>query len=73
MKQLLIGLCEDEDGLEGKVILFNRGMEDVDIEFNIIMLWVLAVVYRIVAFFSFWLFFRNQSPKQIIKNTFSCK
>lgn len=67
------GLCQDPDGVTGEAILYNRGMEDVDIKFNIIMLWVLAAAYRVLAFFFFWLFFRNQKPKQIIKNTFDCK
>jgi len=67
------GLCQDPSGITGEDILYNRGMQDVDIQFSIIMLWVLAIAYRIVAFFSFWLFFRNKSPKQIINATFSCK
>eukprot|EP01084_Bolivina_argentea_P270777 460508_1 len=65
--------CQDPNGLPGEYILYNRGMENVNVQFNIIMLWVLAIAYRMVAFFFFWLFFRNQTPKQIIKNTFSCK
>ena len=67
------GLCEDEDGIKGEYILYNRGMENVDVNFNIMMLWVLAVVYRVIAFLCFWLFYRNQSPKQVLNDTLSCK
>eukprot|EP01084_Bolivina_argentea_P270778 460511_1 len=59
--------------MTGEEVLYNRGLNDVDVAFNIYMIWVLTAAYRIVAFFCFWLFFRNQTPKQIIKNTFSCK
>merc|ERR1712087_16235 len=67
------GLCQDPDGVTGEDILYNRGLDDVDGQFNIVMLWVLAVAYRLVAFLCFWLFFRPQSPKQIVKRTFACK
>merc|ERR1711972_49769 len=63
-QEIADGLCVDPEGITGESILYNRGMEDVDIEFNIVMLWVLALAYRLVAFLCFWLFFRNQSPKQ---------
>ena len=67
------GLCQDPDGITGGEILYNRGMENVDIWYNIMMLWILAVAYRMVAFLCFVLFFRNQQPSKIIKNMFSCK
>merc|ERR1712008_163026 len=51
------GLCWNDDD-----VLSNRGMGDVDIAFNIIMLWVLAVAYRVVAFLGVWLLFRPMSP-----------
>jgi len=64
------GVCEDEKGMTGEQILYNRGMEGVDIAYNILMLWVLAVLYRFVAFVCFWLMFRNHSALQIIRATF---
>eukprot|EP01083_Nonionella_stella_P089411 249470_1 len=67
------GTCQDLNGLTGEKILYNRGMDDVDVMFNIIMLWVLAILYRIIAFICFWLFFRNHPPKQIIRNMCSSK
>jgi len=72
-EEIANGLCQDVNGVTGEEILYIRGMEDVDVQHNIIMLWVLAGAYRLVAFLCFWLFFRNQSAKQIIKNTFSCR
>ena len=61
------GNCQDVNGLNGEQILFDRGIEDVDITFNIIMVFVLGLVYRIVAFFFFWILYRNHPPKQIVK------
>eukprot|EP01084_Bolivina_argentea_P128591 227278_1 len=77
----LVFICTDDEmaagdcsgNLSGDDVLYNRGMEDVDVQFNIVMLWVLAAGYRVIAFICFWLFFRNQKPKQIVKNTFGCK
>eukprot|EP01084_Bolivina_argentea_P263826 446696_1 len=65
------GYCLDD--ITGESIIYNRGMEDVDVMFNIMMLFILAAAYRVVAFFCFWLLFRNRSPGQIIKNTCGCK
>jgi len=64
------GLCEAEGGIPGEQILYNRGMEGVDIGRNIMMLWVTAIAYRVVAFICFWLMYRNHSATQIIKATF---
>ena len=70
-KEIDSGFCTED--LTGEDVLYIRGMENVDVQFNIMMLWILAIAYRIFAFLFFWLFFRNQPPKQIIKNTFGCK
>ena len=69
------GVCltTDQSDVTGEDILYNRGIDDVDVTFNIIMLWVLAVAYRIIGYLGFWLLFRPMSAKQIIKSTFGCK
>ena len=68
--EIVDGLCENEIGIMGEQILHNRGMAGVDITYNIMMLLVLAVAYRVVAFLFFWLWYRNHPPMQIFKETF---
>ena len=70
-KEIAQGFCIGD--ITGEDILYNRGMENVNINHNIMMLWVLSFLYRFLAFIGFWLLFRNQPPKQIIKNTFGSK
>ena len=66
-----LGLCPNESGsIPGEDVLYNRGLDDVDVYYNIMMLWVLALGYRMVAFVAVWLLYRSVSPRQIIKNTF---
>ena len=66
-----LGHCPSESGsIPGEEILYNRGLDDVDVFYNIAMLWVLSLGYRVVAFLGVWLLHRPLSPRQIIKNTF---
>ena len=66
------GVCWDENGeIPGEDILYLRGMGDIDIAHNIMMLWMLAFWYRVVAFLGVWLLYRPISTRQIIKNTFA--
>lgn len=66
-----LGHCTAESGqIQGEQVLYNRGMDDVDIYYNIMMLWVLAFGYRAIGFLGVWLLYRPMSSTQIIKNTF---
>eukprot|EP00485_Elphidium_margaritaceum_P002163 CAMPEP_0202704864 /NCGR_PEP_ID=MMETSP1385-20130828/17477_1 /ASSEMBLY_ACC=CAM_ASM_000861 /TAXON_ID=933848 /ORGANISM="Elphidium margaritaceum" /LENGTH=624 /DNA_ID=CAMNT_0049362977 /DNA_START=63 /DNA_END=1934 /DNA_ORIENTATION=+ len=48
------GLCQNVNGITGEEIIYIRGLQDVDVMFNVMMLFVLAAAYRLLAFLFFW-------------------
>ena len=56
----------------GEDVLKYRGMQNVDILNCIILLIILQIGYRFVAFIAFWLLHRGRKTSTIIKQTFGC-
>ena len=54
----------------GEDVLYQRGLENVDIAYNLQMLFVWGTIYRFLAFLGMWLCYRNRKPWHIIKDTF---